>query len=71
MLGIWRLRRFELGAESGPVDCVAKDDDYALTNEEVDRIVRSLIEDTPLDEYQEQEETVDSAPRGDGSKAVR
>lgn len=71
MLGIWKLRLFERGAESDPVDCVAKDDDHALTNEEVDRIVRSLIGAAPLDEVQQREEAVDPAPRSNGTQAVR
>jgi hypothetical protein len=62
---------FARGAESDPVDCVAKDDDHALTNEEVDRIVRSLIAEAPLDDVQQREEAVDSAPQGDRSQAVR
>ena len=53
MLGNRLLRLFERGAESCPVDCVARDDGHALTDEEVDRIARSLIEETPLDENQQ------------------
>jgi len=71
MLGIWKRRLFERGAESHPVDCVVKEDDHALTNEEVDRIVRSLIEQPPLDHDQSREDAVDSGPRGDGTQAVR
>lgn len=71
MLGIWKLRLSERGAESDPIDCVAKDDDHALTNEEVDRIVRSLIEETPPDDCRQKEEAVDHTQRGDGSPAVR
>ena len=50
MLGARLLRLFERGAASGPVDRVARDDGHALTAEEVDRIARSLIEETPLDD---------------------
>ena len=71
MLGIWKLRLFERGADSNPVDCVAKDDDHALTNEEVDRIVRSLIAEAPLDHDQQREDAVDFGPQGDGTQAVR
>ena len=71
MLGIWKRRLFERGAESDPVDCVVKEDDHALTNEEVDRIVRSLIEEAPLDHDQPPEDAFDSRPLGDGTQAVR
>ena len=71
MLGIWKLRLFERGAEPDPVDCVARDDDHALTNEEVDRIVRSLIEEAPLDDDQQREDALACRPRGDGTQAVR
>jgi len=71
MLGIWKRRLFERGAESDPVVRLAKDDDHALTNEEVDRIVRSLIEEAPLDHDQQREDAVDFGPQGDGAQAVR
>lgn len=71
MLRIWKLRLFERGAVSDPVDCVAKDDDHALTNAEVDRIARSLIEEAPPDDCRQKEEAVDHTQRGDGSLAVR
>ncbi len=50
MLGTRLLRLFERGTGSGPVDRVARDDGHALTDEEVDRIARSLIEETRLDD---------------------
>jgi hypothetical protein len=55
MQGTWKLRLFERGAASRPVDCLAKDDDDALTDEEVDRIARSLIGATPPDDNQQRE----------------
>jgi len=70
MLGTWKLRLFERGVEPGPADCVAKDDGHALTNEEVDRIARSLIEEVPPDDDPQRAEGVDSAPRADGSQTA-
>jgi hypothetical protein len=60
MLGARLLRLFERGAASGPVDCVAREDGHALTEEEVDRIARSLIEETPLDDSRQRESRIDS-----------
>lgn len=55
MQGTWKLRLFERVAGSRPVDCVAQDDDYALTDEEVDRIARSLIGEATPDDNQQRE----------------
>jgi hypothetical protein len=58
MLGSRLLRLFERGTGPGPVDCVGKDDGHALTAEEVDRIARSLIEGTPLDDNRQRESRI-------------
>lgn len=49
MLATRLLRLFKRGAGSCPVDGVAAEDGYALTDEQVDRIARSLIGEAPLD----------------------
>jgi hypothetical protein len=68
MLGIWKRRLFERGAEPVSADCRAGDDDHdhVLSNEEVEQIARSLIAEAPLVDDQPQEDAADIASCSDG-----
>lgn len=68
MLGIRKLRLFERRVEPDSADSNARDDGHVLSNEEVERIARSLIEAAPLDDKQRPEQAVDAAPLSDGWK---
>jgi hypothetical protein len=61
MLGIWKPRLFERRVEPVSADSKAWVDGHVLSNEEVERIARSLIEDAPRDESQLRDEAADTA----------
>jgi hypothetical protein len=63
MLGIWKPRLFERRVEPVSADSKAWDDGHVLSNEEVERIARSLIEEVPLDENRRRDEAADTANR--------
>jgi hypothetical protein len=66
MPGIWKRRLFERGVERVPADGMAGDDGHVLSNDEVERIARSLIAEAPLDDIQQRAEALDVASTEDG-----